>query len=539
VNSKRILFYSSILILLITAFYVKSAEKEWSYTVSNGDNLWNISQKYLKKTSYFRKLQKLNNISYPKKLKPNSLIKIPMSWIKVYPASATVSALSGNSTYLKQGKKLTTKIGSVLNLGDTLTVDNNASVTITFADGSVITLLESSQLVFEHLTRFGKTGMVDTQLRLQYGKIETQAKKSKGPGSRLDISTGSALSSVRGTVYRVAHSQQSNNSVIEVLEGIVAVHAQQKSESITGGFATKVLKGHVPSKPISLLKAPQWQNKKVHFEGENIYFSWKKDIKANAYKIQLSTNKSFTDIVWQKKQTKNSISFKSIDDGRYFIRVSAINSSGIEGFTQQSSFTLNNAPLAPNLKKIDTLFDTKDHQLIWSHSDNTTAYFLQIAIEKNFSNTVISKTLSQPYFTIPSTLSFGKYYWRVAAINSDGKGPFSDSSVFKWQNLLSSEMWQYKWQESNVLIYWNELKINELMQIQVSQDLDFRLNTFTYESSTAEKSIRLPDGGAYIRTRVINKNSNINGKWSEVKQIINNDKDTLVPLSFLLLFILL
>ncbi len=386
--------------------------------------------------------------------------------------------------------------------------------------------------------------MVDTQLRLQYGKIETQAQKSKGPGSRLDISTGSALSSVRGTVYRVAHSQQNNNSVIEVLEGNVAVSAQQKSESITAGFATKVLKGHVPSKPITLLKAPQWNNTKAHYEGEDVYFSWEEDINAKVYKVQLSSNRSFTDVVWQKQLPSNNITIPNIKDGHYFIRVSATDASNIEGFAQHSSFTLNNSPLAPNIKNVDALFDAKKHQLDWSYN-TTTSYFLQIATDSHFTHIATEKTLTQPYFTIPPSLAFGKYYWRVAAIDSNGKGPFSKKGQFKWQSLLSSKKWQYKFpegkdQQDKVLIYWSELKNNEVMQIQVSQQPDFKQNISTYEVLTTQKSLSLPnDSGAYIRTRVINKKSDIYGEWSEVKHIMNNDEDILMIFAFLALFILL
>ena len=81
-------------------------------------------------------------------------------------------------------------------------------------------LFKNTIVAFDHLSSYGKTGMVDTRIRVIQGKVETNAQKNKGPGSRLDISTPSAISSVRGTVYRVSNTGE-NISTVEVIEGSV------------------------------------------------------------------------------------------------------------------------------------------------------------------------------------------------------------------------------------------------------------------------------------------------------------------------------
>lgn len=534
---KQTFFYFSLL-FFVCSFIAEGADKKWTYTVLKGDSLWSISQKYLNKTSHYQNLQKLNNITEPKVLQPKTQIIIPMSWIKANLASATVSAITGNSTYVRNSATKKIQLGSVLNIGDILTVAEKSSVTLTFIDGSILTLLEKSQLSIDYLMSYGKTGMADIQLKLHYGKVETQAKKSQGPGSRLDISTVSALSSVRGTIYRVAHSEENSNSLIEVLEGEVAVAAQQQSENIAAGFASKVIKGQAPSKPISLLPPPRWLSHKARFEGQNVTFSWQTNNDAKAYKVQLSSRDSFSDIIWQQQQKATKVKLENIKDGHYFIRTSAIDKMGIEGIARSAEFTVNNTPKSPNINELTALF-TRNRQLSWSLEQSQLSSVIQIASDSEFKNIVIAETLSEPVFTVPQSLPFAKYYWRVAAIDGQGRGPFSLYSHFVWQPHLSDVQWQYHIQGEEVLVSWSTLKPNESVQIQLAQDIDFTAKIETIDTLALNKIPLLIGKNTYVRSRIINKKLNLSGQWSKGKSISNSDNDALVSFAFLALFILL
>jgi hypothetical protein len=539
VNFKRMFFYSIILVVFLP-LTIQAAEKKWVYTVVEGDSLWSISQEYLEETAFYQKLQKLNGITYPKKLQPNTLIEVPMSWIKSYPTYATITAISGKSTFFKQGETQVTKLGSILSFGDILTVDANSSVSLTLVDGSVLTLLEKSKLSFESLISYGKTGMADTQLKLHQGKVETQAKKSKGPGSRLDISTASAISSVRGTVYRVAHSPQDHHSLIEVLEGEVEVNAQMQSEYIAKGFASKVAKGQVPSKPIMLLNAPRFISTKKRFEGEEVNFDWENVKDALAYKVQISSNNTFTDIIWQQHQPQTVATLAKIVDGDYFVRVSALSLSNIEGFARSTSFSVNNKPLPPFISEVDTFFDADTRELTWAYAKELSGSLLQIASDSNFANVIILTNLSESSFIIPNTLPFGKYYWRVAGVDHKGRGPFSKGNNFLWQAILSPVQWNYQHKTDQLVVDWSALKVDESVQIQVADESDFMTNTQVFESVVKTLSIPVPnDRDIYIRSRVINKKLNVHGEWSDVKTISNNDDNALISFAFLALFILL
>jgi hypothetical protein len=150
---------------------------------------------------------------------------VPLAWIRSNPVAAEIVSLTG-TIQLKRANTSDAEnavIGSALHLGDELRTAANSTVAIQFADQSILTLHENSIVRFDHLSAHGTTGMVDSRLNLLQGRMDTDVTPAVGPGSRFEIQTPSAISAVRGTVYRALVSEQSVASNIEVLEGKVAV----------------------------------------------------------------------------------------------------------------------------------------------------------------------------------------------------------------------------------------------------------------------------------------------------------------------------
>ena len=203
--------------LSLVAFPATAAD--WIYTVVDGDNLWDVSTRYLDTTLRYEQLRRLNNIERPRRMQPGTRIRVPMKWIRSNPARAMVAAIGGQATLMRQdgSQEDLDAAGAAIGLGDRLRTAAESSVAVRFADGSMVTLYEDSEMLFDHLSAHGETGMVDSRLRLIEGRLDTRVKPAVGPGSRFEIHTPSAISAVRGTAYRAATRESGRLSNIEVL----------------------------------------------------------------------------------------------------------------------------------------------------------------------------------------------------------------------------------------------------------------------------------------------------------------------------------
>jgi len=538
--------------LLSTMQLAVSAEKKpWVYVVTNGDSLWNISSKFLTSIDYYSQLQQLNNIKYPKRMKPGSVIRIPMAWIKHTPASAQISFLKGDNQFLRNKILSPLTSSTQLVLGDEIRTGDNGSATVVFADGSEMVLFKNTIVAFDHLSIYGKTGMVDTRVRVIQGKVETNAQKNKGPGSRLDISTPSAISSVRGTVYRVSNTGE-NISTVEVIEGSVAVAGEKPNNtiSVATGQGTRIEKGEEPTKPVALLAPPTITTTQTFFD-KPAEIQWVKNIKAEKYNLQVSDKRNFKSILWSQSTSATSMVLAKLNDGVYFYRITAIDTLGIEGLPAVKKLTLNLAPSAPKLihtpEKI--LGDNKLSTLEWNASiDDADRYQIEIAKDKQFTQTVVNKTTTATRLPLSETLAFGDYFWRVSSIKDINKGidkgPASDVLAFNWKTILTAPTCKAEVDsesDSNtVSVIWSPIKSNQTAIIQIAQDAEFTKITETYQFDANTSTIQFNSAEeVFVRCKLSLNNTNIESQWSDTQHISQLDKGILSMFGFLLLVILI
>ncbi|MGV3620908.1 MAG: FecR family protein [Archangium sp.] len=142
-----------------------------------------------------------------------------------------IAALEGEATRTpKSGAAEALKVGSSVELGDTLTV-KSGNLKFELTDGSIIMLapasvLEITQAEFEGQERKGFSGF------LKGGSLWTKVKKAIG-GGKFEVSTERAVAGVRGTIFRIdadalvkaakGKNQGRKASIVRVVEGAVAV----------------------------------------------------------------------------------------------------------------------------------------------------------------------------------------------------------------------------------------------------------------------------------------------------------------------------
>ena len=199
-----------------------SHAQDWRYRVRPGDTVWDLSGKYLRGDVPWQRLQDYNRIADPYRLPPGTLMRLPVTWLKVQPAKATVVGVHGAALAVDSGgKESSVAQGMQLGIGTRLRTAPGGSLTLQFADGSRLLLQGDSELVLDKLSAYGATGMTDTRLRLPKGRTSNEVQPLRGAASRYIIRTPTLMSSVRGTRFRVG--SDGDAAQVEVTEGHVQV----------------------------------------------------------------------------------------------------------------------------------------------------------------------------------------------------------------------------------------------------------------------------------------------------------------------------
>ena len=453
--------------------------QDWIYTVVDGDNLWNLSEQHLDKVTRFEQLRKLNNIENPKRLQPGTRIRVPLAWIRSNPVAAKIISITG-SAEIQRARSSTSeqaKVGSLMQLGDQLSTADDSSVAIEFADKSVLSLHENSLVHFDHLSAHGVTGMVDSRLNLLKGRMDTKVTPAVGPGSRFEIETPSAISAVRGTVYRALVMDNGDKSNIEVLHGKVAVSGANKQLLVNKGYGTQVATGQPPLPPKALLPAPIFEPIPDTITEINWRLAWSEVAGAKAYRVEVATENDFDTLVWEGITEYNRAAFPDLLDGHYAVRVRAIDSLGLEGINQQAMIQLNAQPQPPiALKPVDQqVFREQSPSLQWTAADNAKAYRLEIAADDKFTQPLLDKTLTDSEFDTASLSALGYYYWRLSSIASDGEvGPVGPARSYQIKPIPEKVEAAVSAEESGQLVAsWNVGMGQPNYRVQIANDKAF------------------------------------------------------------------
>lgn len=508
-KSKRNRFKSLLLLpLLFLATMSSSYGNNWIYTVRPGDNIWQLSQQYLKNPNQWPDVQRLNNVSNAQAMRPGTRIAIPVEWLKHQPKPAHIIHSHGDITLTRNGKPLSFTPPAAINGGDAINSGTNSSATIEFADGSLLILQPDSEVVMDSLGSFDATGMVDTSVRLKKGRVENRVAPQK-PDSRYRIITPAAVAAVRGTEFRVGGDEGGALMRNEVLEGQIAVTGSGVTRDVPLGYGTVAEAGKPPSVPEPLPAAPDLSNLNKRGLQTGVYFRWPAVDGAVRYRAQLASDKHFTTVLRDELLEKNEITLQGLTPADYVLRVRAINGSGLEGFDALHPFTIV-APVAiplPSTPEDGATLTLTKPWIGWSATPDTNAYLLQLATDPQFTTNLLEVSgIVNNHYRPLDDLPAGHYYWRVASIAANTKSEFSAPRQFVISTTPTSpgEI-TTTLNKRNVRFDWAAVNDAAGYQFQLSQHEDFTspaVNTRTSENSYSVSL--LAAGRYYYRVRVIN-----------------------------------
>ncbi len=522
---KHRLMRSFLLLTSICLLSGAAVADEWIYSVVDGDNLWDFSQKYLDSPLRYEKLRRLNNVQFPKRMKPGTRLRVPMAWIRNNPVPAKIEAVQGQANIIRAdgSPPVAATPGTLLQLGDTIKTGADSTVAVKFADSTLLTLYSNGEMRFNHLSAHGETGMVDSRLHLIDGRLDTKVTPAVGPGSRFEIETPSAISAVRGTVYRAAVTDGGGISNVEVLEGKVQVSGSSKRRLVPSGFGTQVAAGKPPIEPRKLLPAPAFDDIPQPIRQLQWTLGWGALPGAKTYRIEISATRDFKLLLWEQKSQYAKSALPDLPDGSYFVRVRGIDDLGLEGQDAVAPIALDAHPQPPvALNPPDgRVLRGKPAELQWTASEEAARYVLEIASDAAFSNLLVEqKDLDTTRYKVDEITEPGTYHWRLTSIAADGEiGP--PGAARKWELKPEPEKVEpaLEADEDSLTASWNDAGPGRRYHVQLAYDRSFKemeIDRVTEEPKIAFEQI----GGQvrYLRVRVIEPDG-YQGPWGTVQRV--------------------
>ncbi len=481
--------------------------QEWRYTVRPGDNAWDVGKRYLKSMRHWQQFKELNRIRDPRLIAPGSQLRFRLEWLKSGAVMATLQTVHGPVTIHRAGtgKAVPGRPGMALWAGDEIRTGTGGNATLRFVDDSRVLLEQDSVLALDMLKSYGGTGMAETRLHLKQGRTDNRVTPKKGPGSRFEIRTPSAMAAVRGTSYRVGCGKDVMRT--EVSGGTVQVANDLARQTVPARFGTLARKEKKPQPPIPLLPPPDLSSLPKTMEESPFMLRFPPVQGAVRYRLQVAADRDFTLLYADTVSEKPRIVVPQLADGDYVLRLRAIDAQGLEGLDAYHRCTLNARPLPPiRVRPRDgAILTDPQPTFLWSAPEQARSYIFQLADNEKFTDPLIDlqeygKTTLQP----EHPLAPGIYYWRVAGRDSEGNpGPMGMTMRFRIP-VPAPDMTASRFDPKEMVFRWQPAGPKQRYRIQIATDADFR--TMLIDRQTGQASFKmaaLDPGDYYIRVATI------------------------------------
>ncbi|MEM7208019.1 MAG: FecR domain-containing protein [Pseudomonadota bacterium] len=531
----------SILTWAACAYVDPISAEEWSYSVRPGDNLWEITEKFLIDQSFREKLAEHNDIAVSDHIEPGTLLRVPLDWLRIQPASATL-VLAQGSVWAKLASDGSTKSadlsGLTLRVKDSVTTGENGLAIIELADKSRITVFPNSSITLDSLSSYDDTGMIDTSFRLRGGHIESQINPKREPNTRFRVLTPPAIAGVKGTKFDMSYQAKSDTTLAEVRTGSIGVSAEGQEIVVNEGFGSVTKKGQPPGTPSKLLPKTDLSALPKVVSELGVEFGWPTLIDAASYRVHVFDADTNAIIHSLETQTP-AIQFDRLRAGEYTLRVQAVDQLNLRGSASEHNFKVAELPATPILRSPEdnSLQLGENLSFDWEKTNLGGTYIYQISADRNFSSVIHSEERkNSDSLVLPISLDPDTYYWRVAArdeysISSDWSEVLSFTVVIQ---PVKASILQTLVSGNNIEVSWKPINgaINYELQVSENEKFDPAIETIATTQTTMKLTLEDRDQ-AYLRLRARGELNSI-GEYSDV---VIAKTETNVGVYILLLFL--
>ncbi|MCB1832561.1 MAG: FecR domain-containing protein [Geminicoccaceae bacterium] len=497
--------------LLLSAFlpHGESRAEDWVYNVQPGDSVWNVSNRHLRNPDLWDKVQERNGIQRPRHLPIGSTLLIPREWLRERPMSARLEAPSGEVLLAyADGTSEKADAGEIDNAGDViLSTGQDGRVSVILGDGSTLDLGPDSRLSFVRLSALGDGSISDIEVKLESGTTATFFPTSAPNPGRFILWTKPAVTSVRGTVFRVALDGSGDTARTEVLEGGVAFTATGEAVIIPASFGSTARIGEPPIEPRPLLVEPDLSGVSATIDRLPATIRFGSVDDASAYRVQVARDRTATSVVLDRRVDVAALEGLDLPDGNYELRVRAIDALGLEGLEAVRPFMIDVRPFAPSPVREGRYRTGEDIRLAWAGEEEDVSYTVELAGSPDMADArIVANGVTASETVLDGTLEPGRYYWQVVA--SDTSGDESEPGApAHFDVLLAPSPVNLSAEEGakgRIDVSWPEQNPRFTYRIELSRSENFEEIERTFEVRGNEDSLPRPALGTwYMRARAI------------------------------------
>jgi hypothetical protein len=417
------------------------AQAERVYTVQPGDNLYELSRRYLEDPAQWRQLQRINRVSDPRRLMPGSTLQIPASLARAQSAVADVLHVAApvGVQVAPTAASAPLLAGARVGEGAQIDVGEGGFVTLRLADGSLVRLPGGTRARLRELRHAPAAGHVQSRIQLEQGRVDATVTPLPTPRSRFEVFTPRAVGGVRGTTFGVAVGP-GGDLIGDVREGAIEVRSLAASRGapalVRAGQGARV--GAAVS-VASLLAAPDLSSVPDVLEDiARLELPLVRDAGAQAWHVRVSTDEAAQNVVRNATFNEPLARFAGVDDGNYLVSVRALDAQGIPGAQAVRRVVVNARPQAPLLlePRPGSRAVAPMVELSCTETGGVVGYRFQVARDAAFKDLVAQTPDLDRCQHVVRTLQPGAYLWRVAAVALDAQGqrdqgPFSAPVPFE------------------------------------------------------------------------------------------------------------
>lgn len=401
---------------------VSVVEPPLNYVVRAGDTLIDLARKYMTRADDYRALQRENRVANPRRMATGRTLNIPVDLLRTRPDTATLESYRGQVQVLRGGQTPALSRGMALQEGDIIATGNNAFARINLSDGSHAVVPSNSRIQLDRLRRFEINNEPDHRLTVQSGRLENSVNPRQRPGT-YRVTSPAAVSAVRGTEFRVAYDEASGLGSTGVLEGRVAIAATAGGDAALAEAGQGTVAGRETAglRVAALPATPTLLSPETIQTGPAAVFKATLPEGATLLRGRIGNDTGITDPVAEAEARGDTLTFDDLDEGRWFIRLTAVTAEGLEGRPRTYDFIRARNGVEGLALAQGNDGNVRTYRFGWRAVGEGEARFrFQLwRVDANGQQTgpylVDQPDLSDPHYTL-TDLPPGDYAWRVEGV---------------------------------------------------------------------------------------------------------------------------
>lgn len=392
------------------------------YVMKPGDTLSGLARAYLLRVSDYQQIQRLNRVRHDRRIAVGSVVQFPVDLLRTEPAQARITGFRGAVTIQQGGQSATPTVGQIVTEDAVISTGGNAFVRLSLPDGGHVTLPSQSRVRVARLRTILLNGALDQEMRVETGRAEASVAPVRTPGG-FAIRTPVAVSAVRGTQFRVSYDHEADRAATEVIEGLVGVATQGavgEDALLEASARQAVVSAKGAAHLTALAPAPELLQPDKIQSAPTVVLTVKPQADIAYYRARLANDAGMTDAFAEARSLTSSdaITFDDLEDGAYFVRLTAVTADGVEGLA--SNYTLLRARNGLNNMAASMFGRGQERRYLfrWEAQGAGDVHFRfqlrPVSSELDVQPVIDEARLDAPEITLTG-LKPGDYEWRVRA----------------------------------------------------------------------------------------------------------------------------